>query len=279
MMISVSGKSFRSSLKNSMPSTSGSLISRRMMAKGRWFRISRASSALAAVATVSWRRPRTWAMPRRTASSSSTTRIWLLTSFSCIKPLLPGNYGEKNPEGGAHPHLAFHFHGAAVGLDEALDQGQPQAGADDLPGFSMFHPVEFVKYFGNLPRFDADAVVGHQDLHVVAVGQRRNPDVAAIRGVVDGVAHQVGEDLFHAAAVGPGGGQVTGGRQLQGDPLLFRLVAQELHYLYQHFSQRQGDLLQLAVPRLHLGDVQQIVDQVQQPLDLGMGPAEQFPLL
>ncbi len=74
-------------------------------------------------------------------------------------------------------------------------------------------------------------------------------------------------------------GRSVGHFQLQGDLLAGGLLPQEFHELPQDFPQIQGHLLQLPVPRFHLGHVQKIVDQVEQALDLGMGPGEQFPLL
>ena len=56
-------------------------------------------------------------------------------------------------------------------------------------------------------------------------------------------------------------------------------LPQEFHQFAQDFPQIQGHLLQLPVARFHLGHVQKIVDQVEQTLDFGMGPGEQFPLL
>ena len=68
-------------------------------------------------------------------------------------------------------------------------------------------------------------------------------------------------------------GRSPGSSSFRVTPCVLGLGLQELHDVSQHFSQGQGDLLQLAVAGLHLGHVQQIVDQVQQTLDLVMGPA------
>ena len=101
-----------------------------------------------------WTRP--GQMPVRTASSSSTTRTcWWKLTLPASPTFCPAAVGSRTRKVVPRPTSALHFHRAPVGLHEALDQGQPQAGADDLPGLGMFHPVKFVKdlgdFFGSMP--------------------------------------------------------------------------------------------------------------------------------
>ena len=75
---------------------------------------------------------------------------------------------------------------------DVLDDGQPQAGAAGGPRAGGVDPVEALEDPLQLGRRDADALVGHGDLDVVAVDPAgADADPGAGVAVVDGVRHQV----------------------------------------------------------------------------------------
>src|SRR4030042_351466 len=185
--------------RTSIPSRPGILTSRSTMAAARAASLPKASLPSAAVRTSRSRRSNTWAMPLRTVASSSTIKTCLVKSFPGIgQSPAPGSRGPQYPESGAHIHFAFHVHRTLMGLDDSLDNGQTQSGADHLPGFGVLDPVKFVKNFGQFFRVDADAVIPHLDFQEVIPKGRGNSDFSPIRGIVDGVADEIGEALLPA---------------------------------------------------------------------------------
>src|SRR5712692_6161482 len=91
-------------------------------------------------------------------------------------------------EGAALAFLALGPDAAAVGLDDALRDGETKPGARDLAGGLALHAVELVEDMGQVSGRDADARVGQADDH------RRG---RCARGV-SGVAHRDG-DRYRAA--------------------------------------------------------------------------------
>src|SRR5262249_40658405 len=145
-----------------------------------------------------WWRHRSTAMPR-----------WVLQHWVWRRPL--GGYrkwsGGSGPSGHDKSELgpaagrAAHADGAAVGLDQALDDVQAQAGAT-----APLAPPELAEHArGDLGR-DALALVADGDggrYHVVYLG-RLDHDGHDTSAVPNRVLHQVAEDLVDLVGVQPG---------------------------------------------------------------------------
>ena len=109
--------------------------------------------------------------------------------------------GERQPhlEGGALPELAGHRDAAAVGVHDRLGDRQPEPDAGDGVGQHRAAAEELVEDLALLGLGDAAAGVADPDHRDVAVASDGALDAAARRGVLDGVAEQVVEDLRRAA--------------------------------------------------------------------------------
>ena len=95
-------------------------------------------------------------------------------------------------EGGALARLALDPGFAAVGLDNMFDDCQPQAGAPAFAGPGAVHPVEPLEYAADGFGGDSRAVVGDEDLGLLAGGFAGVEEDAALRlAVFDGVFCQV----------------------------------------------------------------------------------------
>ena len=91
--------------------------------------------------------------------------------------------------------------GAAVQLDEALHDRQPEAEAAVLARrrrVALPEPLEQVR---NELRLDADAGVGHADLDVGVHALEQDLDLAVLRRELDGVGQQVPDDLLKPARI------------------------------------------------------------------------------
>ena len=91
---------------------------------------------------------------------------------------------EWKPEGEhrARTRLALELHSAAVQLDDAPGQRQPQAGALDLAGGGAVHLVELVEDALVVLTGDPNAGVAHLDAQRLrALGSRLDPHSPALR--------------------------------------------------------------------------------------------------
>src|SRR5688572_4930302 len=118
---------------------------------------------------------------RRICGSSSTTRIRALPLIG-IGRLLERQGGrlagdrKADLEGGAAPKpLAFRRDGPAMRLDDALADGQPQAGSRDLPVLRA-HAVEFVEDALQLLGRNPRALVRDDQHHLLPGAVRADGD-------------------------------------------------------------------------------------------------------
>src|SRR5438270_90503 len=138
--------------------------------------------------------------PSAMARSSSMTRTRPIPGR--CNAIRSGGGGQLDAEGGAFSLLALDLDAAAVGLDDALGDGEPQAGAFGVAGEQVVGAIEALEDALALVGADADAVVGHLDGdRSVAPAPAAQPDALVGTGVLDRVVEQVEDRLSHRVAV------------------------------------------------------------------------------
>ena len=94
--------------------------------------------------------------------------------------------------------------------DQALDYGQAQACAHLFQGAGIGRAVEHVEHLGQVLGGDADAGVGHCDPDDAVIRGRGHADPSARACILDGVPHQVSENLLDVRLVRENHWQVIG---------------------------------------------------------------------
>ena len=148
---------------------------------------------------------------------------------------------ELSADGQAQPRAACRAGLAAVGLDEAVeDVGLPisrdaRTGVDDLEGQAVRIPID-------------------QDAH------------RALLGELDGVGDQIAQHLTQSHLVGQAGARRAGGQvDLEIEPLLSRQLAVDGLDGGGEASHLELGVMQGHLPRLDLRDVEDGVEDIQQP--------------
>ncbi len=183
-------------------------------------------------------------------------------------------------EDAAFANLAFHPHPPTQQLRQAFADGQAQAGAAVLAGGGGVHLRERAEQAVQPVRGDADARVSYHKMQDIprraGVIGLRSPDALldlyrehhfAFFSELQGVVEQVDEDL-------PQAGHVTHDcfryafleHQRQLDPLGCRNRGQQVQGGLQALAQVEGRRFQLHLAGLDLGEVQDVVDDGEQPI-------------
>ena len=158
---------------------------------------------------------------------------------------------------------------AAHLLNQAVGDGQAEAGATELPGHTAIGLDEGLENLLLMGGIDADAGVTDGELHAVQACGRQGPldPQAHLAGgrELDGIADQVDQDLAEPTPVTKHPVRHIGGHlPLQPDALDDGLGLQELALFVQHAVQRERGRVQLQAAGLDLGQVEQVVDQLEQ---------------
>ena len=162
-----------------------------------------------------------------------------------------------------------------MGLDDALADGQAQAGPAELASPLVAVELgELAEQVGQLLDGQAHAVVGHREGDVDAVAHGGDPDGGEVVGVAGGVGEQVVQHLDDAPAVGGDPGQAR--RQVDDQvgssaPALEAApgLVHQRGDLHGFWGDRQG-------AGLDAGHVQQVADQVAHALRLVADDAEEL---
>ena len=109
--------------------------------------------------------------------------------------------GEGDGEGAALDGGAGDGNTAVMGFNDAVDNGEAEAGAFDFFGFGGVDAVELVEDEGEIGGGDADAAVTDGKAGAGGFGQQGGGDGAAAGGVFDGVADEVEQELFEPAGI------------------------------------------------------------------------------
>ncbi|EGY02363.1 hypothetical protein AZA_21720 [Nitrospirillum viridazoti Y2] len=193
--------------------------------------------------------------------------------------------GHDEPEGAAGAGLAFHPDLAAHQGDQALADGQPQAAAAIAAGGRAIGLGEGAEQGGDGVGGNADAAVGHRETqrHPVRPGPGDGADIqhhTAGLGELDGVTQQVQQHLLQAQAVTHHHHRRVGrdGRR-QGELLFIGVDRHQRHQPVHQVGQFELGVFKIQLPRLHLREVEDVVDQRHQAAagrgDLG----DEVPLL
>jgi hypothetical protein len=212
---------------------------------------------------------------------------------------------ERQPdrEAGALTHGTLHRHRAALELREELHHGQSQPRALEFPRQAAVDLAEGPEQLLQPLRRDADATVGDADLEkfiervgrqweapalprtarLADLGPRNAAGVqghpAALAAELHRIGEQVVEDLLDLARVRPNRAQILRGIQTQVDVASLGFLPDD----GQAVREQRRDLHRLEVERhlagLHLGQVEDVVDQREQMLAAAEDVADEPPLL
>ena len=200
---------------------------------------------------------------------------------------LPGRLGQAEgvPEFGALAGFAADADFTAHGFHELFADGQAEAGAAVKPGGRGVHLTELVKQPGNLVLGDADAGVadGKMQLQTVRDGGVENTNMdtdSTLRGKLDGVADQIGEDLANPHGIAADQrGDFRGDAGSELDFFLLRLQAHDGDHVFQLAAQAEIHFLQLHFPSLDFREIQDVIDELQQGFAAVPGQPEEVVLL
>ena len=147
-------------------------------------------------------------------------------------------------------------------------EADAEALADALGRFVDLH--EEVEDLRELVGRNADAVVGHADHHVGALGTRRDLDAAAGLGVLDRVEDDVLEDLLQAHAIGVQPDRIRG--NVDRDLVASRLqrCAARLERMPDFRADIQRLAPQLDRPPSDARDVEQVIHEARHLRDLAV---------
>ena len=170
---------------------------------------------------------------------------------------------------GGQPVLAGRPDIAAVCADDGLCDIQPEAPALAVCRAALIRLVEAVEQQRQLLRVDGRAGVLHRDMRLRAVGIQPQRQLSALRAELDGVVHQIVDDLRDRIALRSCPERPI--RQIHIDLKLLGvdLLLERNEHVTQHVAEVEADLARLVhALRLKPGDVQHIADKPRQPAHL-----------
>ena len=160
--------------------------------------------------------------------------------------------------------------------DDLLDDGQAQSRAAGGPGPGLVHPVEPVEYVDQIRLGNADARIGHRHPGHSAVAADLRLHKAPLRGILDGVVHQVIEHLAQLLGV-PGSLDLVLYRHFQANIPLLRQGPQPPGGIVHQLVQLQQLGLELHAPAIDMHQGEQIAHDGVEPVDLPVDVAQEFP--
>ena len=163
-------------------------------------------------------------------------------------------------------------------FDQRLGDAEAQAGATDQVAQGVVGAEERSEDVWLRGLGDAHAGVAHVDAHLVAVATRDHVDVATLGGVLAGIADQVDGDLAQALAVGHDLRQALLNVDRQRDHALGELRVERFTHLGQELGQVERLAPQADLACLGFGNVQQFVEQLDQPHDVVLDHPEKIAL-
>src|SRR5215217_4574688 len=172
-------------------------------------------------------------------------------------------------EGGAMADLALDVDRAPVQVHVLERDGQPESGAAEGPGPVHVGAVEALEDVGQVLGRDALALVGDGDDHVTTTPAHPDPDVA-LDGVLNGVLDQVGEHPVEPAGVGGDQRLALTGVHLETDVDLAAVGdrVERVDHLVEQAAEVDLDRLQVDHAGVEAADLQQVLEQVLEPLQL-----------
>jgi len=160
---------------------------------------------------------------------------------------------------------AVHLDAAAHQLEQLLDQRQADAGAAVLAGGRVVQLLEALEQQRQLLGGDADAAVADRQLELVMLqGHGDQADAPAGGGEFERVTQQVEEDLLEMAVIQADLVEVADYLPAEGAAFLLGQLRGILEQWREHLAQAEVFLVQLELARFGLGEIQQVVDPVEQ---------------
>ncbi len=161
-----------------------------------------------------------------------------------------------------------------MGLDDGFGNGQAQAGATGGPAARLLAAVETLEDVRQVCGCDALPSVGHVDLHAAVGGPGVHGDCSALRRVSHGVAHQVGQHAANLARIHQCRVCAWLCAAAKGYALLPGQRSKGLDSVCDQIGDGSGLPFQFQPPCVHLGQVEQVVDQQSQRLDVALRGAQ-----
>ena len=193
-----------------------------------------------------------------------------------------GGAGEHDVDGGAGAEVALRPDGAAVLLDDAAADCEAETGAAFLAGVGGLDLLEAVEDAVEFVGGDAAAFIDDLEEDGVGGGLGVDVDGGDGRGELDGVGEEVGEDLEDAIGVaveeeglGIGGLGDGGGFELEVDGVGVGHGGHGVDGLLGEIAQGAAANLQRGAAGLHALEVEDVIDEADEPVGVGDGDAEE----
>ena len=103
---------------------------------------------------------------------------------------------QRDGEEAAFSRSAVNAHLATVGLNNVLDDRQPQAGTTLLAAAGFVDPIESFEQTRQMLAINAAAEITHGDLDSGRPGMNRQLHFAPLVAVLDGIIYEVDQRLF-----------------------------------------------------------------------------------
>ena len=179
-----------------------------------------------------------------------------------------GDQGERHGERGALAQPARDRDAPPHGFDQPLGDRQAEPGALVLAREGGVGLVELGEEVGQVLGGHADPGVSHLDPHAVLVQEPGGEAHAALVGELDRVGEEVVQDLHEPDFVGLQGGDVRVDLRLQENLLLQRLELEVAGRGADEDLEIDGPELQRHAIGLDLGEVEDVVDQLEEVLGI-----------
>ena len=191
-----------------------------------------------------------------------------------------GDAGEHDVEGGPRAEIALRPDGTTVLLDDAAADGQTEAGATFLTCVGGLYLVEAIEDGVEHVGRNAAAFVGDFEEDGVGGGLDVNADGGGGRGEFDRVREQVGDHLQDAVGVAvevEGFGAGGGGRAFDDDADggFVRHAGHGFGGLLDEIAEGAATDLEGSAAGLHALQVEDVVDEANEPVGVGDGDAKE----
>ena len=188
-------------------------------------------------------------------------------------PLHPERHGEM--EGRPLSECRFHPEAPAVQLHDSPRDREPEPGAARLPGAGAVSLLELLEDLLLVGLGDPGARIRHRDDDGAVRRPGLDRDLAGV-GELDRVAGEVQQHLGEPPLVAPARRQIGRDDRLEGELLaggegLHRRDHGVNDLPHGVVAEREREL-----PRLHLGEVEHVVDQAEEVLSVGLDPLERL---
>jgi hypothetical protein len=148
-----------------------------------------------------------------------------------------------------------------VGLDDLLDQRQPEPCATNTAGLLVIDPEELAEELGERLRWDAHSAIRHPELDMVALVARSDVDHSALWRKLHCIGEQVHEDLTDAVRISLDRREGLGHLQVQ---RMGVVDVEQGDGLAQDRPQIHACHLEHLAARLDALEVQKVIDQLGQ---------------